>query len=183
MAKTKDIRKGLKIVEDGVPYVIVTVEFTKPGKGAAFNTVRKKNMISGSVVQTNYKSDVDYELADVNEVTVNLSYKEGESLVFMDPESYEEYRVDSKLINAGWIMNDVPYRIVFFNGNPIEVKPPITLEMTITETSPAVKGNTVGNATKHAVTETGYEIQVPLFIENGQKIKINTETEEYLGKA
>jgi elongation factor P len=182
---TTDIRPGNKVEVDRAPWVVINNEFVKPGKGQAFNRIKMKNLMTGQQVERTYKSGEKIELADVEEKTMTYLYDEGDGAVFMDGKSFEQVSVNADIIQPmkHWLMEEVPYQITFYKGNVIEIVPPCFLEMTVVETTPAVRGDTSGRVLKAAKTNTGATIQVPIFIEEGQRIKVDTRTHEYASRA
>lgn len=181
---TNEFRGGLKVEVDGEPYTMVTVEFVKPGKGQPFSRVKLKHLMSGRVIERTYKSGEKLDLADVEENKLRMLYKDTDNAVFMDDNSYEQISVPLSLIGdkTPWLMEEIVYSIVFYKGQPIDVIPPTFMEMNITETAPGLRGDTSGRVLKPATTETGAKIQVPIFVEEGDKIKIDTRTGEYVSR-
>ncbi|MDE3045366.1 MAG: elongation factor P [Verrucomicrobiota bacterium] len=184
-ASTNEIRVGMKVEVDREPYLIVSNEFVKPGKGQAFNRIKMKNMINGRVVERTYKSGEKFDLADIEEAQMRFLYKDGQDAVFMDEKTFDQVTINHDLIGKidQWLMEEIPYQVIFYKGAVIEVNPPTFMEMTVTETSPGVRGDTSGRVLKPATTETGAKIQVPIFIEEGQRIKVDTRTGEYASRA
>ena len=182
---TNEFKGGLKIELDREPYVIVHNEYVKPGKGQAFNRVKLKNLKTGRVVEKTFKSGEKFTLADVEELKMRLLYRETDSLVFMDEKTYEQYHVPLSRVGdkERWCMDDIEYDLVFYKGEVIDLTPPIFMEMTVTETAPGLRGDTSGRVLKPAVTETGAKIQVPIFIDQGEKIKVDTRNGEYVSRA
>lgn len=183
-ASTSEIRAGMKVEVDREPYTILGNEFVKPGKGQAFNRIKMKNMITGRVVERTYKSGEKFDLADIEEAQMRFLYKDGEDAVFMDEKTFDQVTINKDLIAnlKQWLMEEVPYQVIFYKGSAIEVAPPTFLEMKITETSPGVRGDTSGRVLKPATTETGAQVQVPIFVEEGEKIKVDTRTGEYVSR-
>lgn len=181
---TNEFRGGMKVELDKEPYVIVSNEFVKPGKGQAFNRVKLKHLMSGRVIERTFKSGDKLELADVEEMKMRLLYQEGEDYVFMDESTYEQHTIPGSVISnkSVWCMEDIEYDIVFYKGQIIDMSPPIFMEMEITETAPGLRGDTSGRVLKPAITETGAKIQVPIFIDQGEKIKVDTRTGEYVSR-
>ncbi len=179
-----DIRKGMKLEIDGVPYNVVQVDLVKPGKGQAFTRTRIKNLKTGLVIEKTFKSNESVSEADVREANMRLLYQETDGAVFMDDESFEQVTIPMSLIgeNAVWLMEETIYRIVFYKGEAVDFIPPTFLELTIVETMPGERGNSSGRVLKPAKTETGAEVQVPIFIEEGEKVKIDTRTGEYISR-
>lgn len=182
---TGDIRMGMKVEVDKEPYLIVANEFVKPGKGNAFNRIKMKNMLNGRVVERTYKSGEKLELADIEEAKMRFLYKESDGAVFMDEKTFDQISISNEVIgnNMPWLMEEVVFDIVFYKGVPIEIIPPTFMEMVITETSPGVRGDTAsGRVLKPATTETGAKIQVPIFVEQGERVKVDTRTCEYVSR-
>lgn len=183
-ATTNEIKTGNKVEIDNQPFVILDNQHVKPGKGQAFNRIKMKNMITGRVVETTYKSGDKIDIADVEEYNMNYLYREGEGAVFMDDKTFEQLTVDENIIKpiAHWLVEDIPYHITLFKGAVIEVIPPTLVEMVITETSPGVRGDSSGRVLKPATTNTGAQVNIPIFVEEGTRVKIDTRTGEYNSK-
>lgn len=181
---TNEMRAGLKIEVEGEPYTIISNEFVKPGKGQAFNRVKLKHLKTGRVVEKTFKSGEKFDLADVEDSKMRLLYKESDGVVFMDDTTFDQVTISNEIIGdkAQWLMEEVLYDVVFYKGEPIEVNPPTFMEMTITDTAPGVRGDTSGRVLKAAVTDTGAKIQVPIFVEEGEKIKVDTRTGTYVSR-
>lgn len=181
---TNEFKAGLKVEIDGEPYLLVNNEFVKPGKGQPFNRVKLKHLKTGRVIERTYKSGDRIPLADIEEMKMRMLYKEPDGIVFMDEKTYEQHKISTVLIgeNLPWFMEEVEYSIIFYKGEPIDVIPPIFMEMTIKETAPGLRGDTSGRVLKAATTETGAKIQVPIFINEGEKIKVDTRTGEYVSR-
>jgi elongation factor P len=182
---TNEVRVGMKVEVEKEPYLIINNEFVKPGKGQAFNRIKMKNMKNGRVVERTYKSGEKIDLADVEELQMRFLYKEADGAVFMDDKTFDQVTISNELIgsNEQWLMEEVLFQIVFYKGEPIEIAPPTFMEMTITETSPGIRGDTAsGRVLKPATTETGAKIQVPIFVEEGEKVKVDTRTCEYVSR-
>jgi elongation factor P len=184
MASTSEPRAGLKVEIEGQPYVIASIEFVKPGKGQAFNRVKLKNLLNGRVIERTYKSGEKMELADVVETTMRMLYREGDGIVFMDDATFDQITVPLESIGDSlkWLMDECAYDILIYKGSPVSVMPPTFVEMVITETAPGLRGDTSGRVLKPAKTETGADVQIPIFIEQGEKIKIDTRTGEYVSR-
>lgn len=182
---TNEFKAGVKIEIDGQPYNIVTNEFVKPGKGRAINRIRVKHLITGRVIERTYTSGDKVDLADVSEVQMRMLYKEADGVIFMDESTFEQVKIP--LSNIGdteqWLKDDLMYDILIYKGVPATVGAPTFMEMVITETTPGDRGNTAsGRVLKPAITETGAKIQVPIFIEQGEKVKVDTRTGEYVSR-
>lgn len=183
---TNDIKAGMKLEVDGQPYVVVSNDYVKPGKGQAFNRIRIKHLKSGRVIEKTYKSGDKLDEADVEEAAMRMLYKEGDSAVFMNESTFDQLSIALEAIgdNAQWLLEDKLYDIVFYKGEALTVLPPTFMEMIITETSPGVRGDTAsGRVMKPAVVESGAKIQIPIFIDQGEKIKVDTRTGEYVSRA
>lgn len=182
---TNEIKIGMKVEVEKDPYLIISNEFVKPGKGQAFNRIKMKNMITGRVVEKTYKSGEKIDLADIEESAMRFLYKEPDGAVFMDEKTFDQITISNDLIgqNGQWLMEEIVYHVIFYKGAPIEISPPTFMEMTIVDTAPGVRGDTAsGRVMKPAVTETGAKIQVPIFVEEGEKIKVDTRTCEYVSR-
>jgi elongation factor P len=183
---TNDFRGGVKLEIDNQPYLIVTNEFVKPGKGQAFNRVRLKNLLTGNVIERTYKSGDKVELADIVESKMRLLYIETDNAVFMHDETFDQTVIPLSHIgdNAQWLLNDTEYDVLYYKGEAVNVDPPTFMDLIIEETDPGARGNTAsGRVLKPAVLETGAKIQVPIFIEQGERIKVDTRTGEYVSRA
>jgi elongation factor P len=182
MADTTDIRKGFKIVLDGQPWVFIDHQFVKPGKGQAFVRSRLRNMITGNVIDRTFKSGEKLDKADTEDRTMQYLYPEGDARVFMDTSNYEQVTItDTQLGDTVYFLLDgTEVDVVFFQGRPIGITPPTFVELLVTETEPGFKGDTTSNVMKPAKLETGLTVQVPLFVEQGEKLKIDTRTNEYV---
>ncbi len=183
---TNEFKAGFKVEIDGEPYTMVGVEFVKPGKGQPFTRVKLKHLKTGRVIERTFKSGERLEVADVQELRMRMLYTEADGgAVFMDDNTFEQITVSANVIgdNKQWMMEEVLYGITVYKGEPIEVVPPTFMEMKIAETAPGVRGDTSsGRVLKPAVTESGAKVQVPIFIEEGEKIKIDTRTSEYVSR-
>ncbi len=182
---TNEFKAGLKVEIEGDPFTIITNEFVKPGKGQPFNRVRVKHLLTGRVVEKTFKSGEKLDIADVEEHKMRMLYKEGDDGVFMDDKTFDQVTIPLKVIgdNEQWLMEEVLYDIIFYKGQPVDLQPPTFLEMTIKETAPGVRGDTAsGRVLKPGITETGGKVQIPIFIEEGTKIKIDTRTGEYVSR-
>lgn len=182
---TGDVRGGFKVVVDGQPYTVINNEFVKPGKGQAFNRIRMKHLLTGRVIERTFKSGEKIDVADVAETEMRLLYKEADGVVFMDEKTFEQITIPFENIGdtAQWLIDDHLYGIIFYNGNPVNVEAATFMEMVITETDPGIRGDTAsGRVMKPAILESGAKIQVPIFVEQGEKIKVDTRTGEYVSR-
>lgn len=182
---TNEFKAGIKIEVEGQPYTIVSNEFVKPGKGQSFNRVRLKHLITGRTIDRTFKSGDKADVADVVETQMRMLYKETDGVVFMDDNSFEQIKISMDHIGDAtqWLLEDHLYEIIIYRGNPVTVEPPTFMEMKITDTSPGVRGDTAsGRVLKPAIVESGAKVQVPIFVEQGEKIKIDTRTGEYVSR-
>jgi len=181
---TNQFKSGLKLLIDGDPCVIIENEFVKPGKGQAFNRVRIRNLKTGRVVERTYKSGDSVEAADVVELDMQFLYTDGELWHFMEPDSYEQYAAgeaavaDAKL----WLKEEDVCKLTLWNNAPLLVEAPNFVELTIVETDPGVRGDTAQGGVKPATLETGAVVRVPLFIEQGELIRCDTRSKEYVSR-
>jgi elongation factor P len=183
MYDTSDIRKGLKVLMDGQPYTVIEFQFVKPGKGAAFTRTKFKNLLTGGVIEKNIRTGEKLEPANVEEREMQFLYKEGEDFVFMDETTYEQTTVSAETVGSdGDLMKDnIKVSVLFFNDRPVGVTLPTFVTLRVTSTEPGARGDTAGsNVTKPAKLETGTEVQVPLFINEGDLLKIDTRTRAYV---
>lgn len=182
---TNEFKAGLKIMLDGDPYTIVENEFVKPGKGQAFNRVKVKNLKSGRVIDRTFKSGETVEAADVLETEMQYLYADGDFWHFMKPDTFEQFQADASAMGeaAKWIKGEEICKVTLWNDRPILVEPPNTVTLKIVQTDPGVRGDTSGGGTKPATLETGAVVRVPLFVEEGELIKINTRSAEYVSRA
>jgi len=182
---TNEFKAGLKVMLDGDPASIVENEFVKPGKGQAFSRVRIRNLKTGRTIERTFKSGETIEAADVVDVEMQYLYNDGQFWHFMNPESYEQMAADKNAIgdNAKWMKEQDVCIITLWNGVPLVVEPPNTVVLKIVETDPGLKGDTSGGGGKPATLETGAVVRVPLFVQNGETIKVNTRTGEYISRA
>lgn len=181
---TNEFKSGLKIMIDGDPYTIVENEFVKPGKGQAFNRVKIRNLKTGRVVDRTFKSGDSVEGADVMEVDMQYLYSDGEQWHFMDQTSFEQHAADSTAVGESykWLKDQDICQVTLYNGAPLSVSAPNFVELKITQSDPGLKGDTAQGATKPATLETGATVKVPLFVEEGEVIKIDTRTGEYVSR-
>ena len=181
---TSEFKPGMKVELDKEPYVMVTNEFVKPGKGQPFNRVKLKHLKTGRVIEKTFRSGEKLPLADVDEIKMRLLYRDAQDFVFMDEKTYDQHTISVQVVgdNAPWCMEDIEYDLIFYKGEVIDLIPPTFLEMVITETAPGSRGDTSGRVMKPAITETGAKIQVPIFVDQGEKIKVDTRTGAYVSR-
>jgi elongation factor P len=181
---TSEFRSGLKLLIDGDPCTIIENEFVKPGKGQAFSRVKIRNLKTGRVVDRTYKSGESVEAADVVEYEMQYLYSDGDQWHFMDPQSFEQYAAGEAAVAdaARWLKEEDTCSVILWNNSPLLVEPPNFVELTIVETDPGLRGDTAQGGVKPARLETGASVRVPLFIEEGEVIRINTRTAEYVSR-
>jgi elongation factor P len=181
-AATSEFRKGLKIELEGEPYIIVDFQHVKPGKGGAFVRTKLKSLVTGNVIDRTFRSGEKVDTPDLEEKTMQYLYREGDAYHFMDTESYEQLVLTGNQLGSDskFLQENVEIKIVLHNGKPIGVELPTFVELKIVQTDPGLKGDTATGATKPATLETGAVIQVPLFLNEGDAIKVNTETGAYI---
>ncbi len=182
---TNQFKNGLKIILDGDPCSITENNVVKPGKGQAFNKVKAKNLRTGRVLERTFKSTESVEAADVDEMNVEYLYSDGESWHFMDPTSFEQYAADAVAVGDAvkWIKGQEVCVMTLWDGAPLAITPPNFVELAVAQTDPGLKGDTAQGATKPATLETGTEVKVPLFINEGDILKIDTRNGEYVSRA
>ncbi len=182
MYDTSDIRKGLKFQIDGVPYVVVDFQFVKPGKGTAFTKTRIKNLITGAVLDKTYRSNEKLEPANTEEKQMQFLYAEGDNFCFMDNATYEQVYITRDIVDeaAKFMSDNLVVNVMFFNERPIGVTLPNFVELQVAHSEPGMKGDTASGATKPATLSTGAVINVPLFINEGEWLRIDTRTGEYV---
>jgi elongation factor P len=182
---TNEFKAGLKVMLDGDPAAIIENEFVKPGKGQAFNRVRIRNLKSGRVIERTFKSGDTIEAADVVDMEMQYLYNDGEFFHFMQPESFEQVAADKNAVRDAtkWLKEQDVCLVTLWNGTPLSVEPPHTVVLKIVETDPGVRGDTSGGGGKPATLETGAVVRVPLFVQTGELVKVNTRTGEYISRA
>ena len=182
MYDTSDIRKGLKIMMDGAPYTVVEFQFVKPGKGAAFTRTKVKNLLTGAVLERNFRSGEKFEPANVETKTMQYLYKDADTYVFMDTTTYDQVQIPNTTIGEQSLMmpENINVEVLFFHDRAVGVTLPNFIEQKIVETEPGFRGDTATGSTKPAQISTGATIAVPLFITVGDVVKIDTRTGEYL---
>ncbi len=185
MVTAGDFRNGMTFEEDGNVMQIIEFQHVKPGKGAAFVRAKVRNVISGSVVEKTYNPSAKFPTAFVERKDMEYSYTDGDLYYFMDPETYEQVPISPSELddNFKFVKEQMICKVLSYKGKVFGVEPPNFVELEVTKTDPGFKGDTATNATKPAVLETGAEIKVPLFIEEGDRIRIDTRTGEYMERA
>lgn len=182
MYQLSDIRKGLKVEMDGAPWTVVEFQFVKPGKGQAFTRTRLKNLITGNVLERTFKTHESLAPAAVEEHQMQFLYQDADGYNFMNTESYDQVAIQANVIGdqAKWLVEQMIVTVLFYNGLPINIDLPNFVEFEITYTEPGARGNTAQGTFKSATLTSGATVQVPLFIEQGEWIKIDTRTGEYV---
>jgi elongation factor P len=185
MYSTQDFRNGLKILWEGEPYIIVEFQHVKPGKGNAFTRTKIKNLLTGRVLEPTLKSGEKVGEPDVEEKQMQYLFKDGEHYTFMDSQTYEQVLIDADAMGdtTQWLQENLPCAVLFWNGRPIGVTPPTFVTMRITKCEPGVRGDTATNVTKPATVESGAIVNVPLFVNEGELIRIDTRTGTYVERA
>jgi len=184
MYSTTDFRRGLKIEIDGTPFEIVEFQHFKPGKGGAMVRTRLRNILNGRVIDNTFRAGEKVEKPNVETRDMQFLYHEGDDLVLMDMTTYEQLTMPSSATEgkSDFLKDGQECRVLLYNERPIDIDLPISLILAVTHTEPGAKGDTVSNVTKAATLETGVSIQVPLFVNEGDRVKVDTRTREYLGR-
>lgn len=182
---TNEFKPGLKVMLDGEPCSIMENEYVKPGKGQAFNRVKLRNLRSGRVWERTFKSGESLEGADVLDTDLEYLYTDGEFWYFMDPASFEQHSADKAAVGdcEKWLKEQERYEVTLYNGAPLAVAPPNFIELEIIETDPGLKGDTAQGGSKPATLSTGAVVRVPLFLSQGEIIRVDTRSGEYVSRA
>ena len=185
MISAGDFRNGVTFELDGQVVQVIEFQHVKPGKGAAFVRTKYKNVITGSVVETSFNPTAKFPTAYVERKDMQYSYNDGDLYYFMDLESYEQVPISADKLpdSFKFVKEEMICKVLSYKGSVFGVEPPNFVELVVTQTDPGFKGDTATNATKPATVETGAEIKVPLFIDEGEKIQIDTRTGEYMSRA
>lgn len=185
MILSNDLRPGTKIELDGTPYLVVEYQHHKPGKGGAMVRTKLRNLRSGALIDRTFRPDEKLAPARLEERRAQFLYRQGDEYIFMDVETYEQFGVTgAQLGESGvFLKEEMEASILFYNGEVIGVDLPIAVELTVVETDPGVRGDTVSGGSKPARLETGALIQVPLFVEVGTKVRVDTRTGSYIARA
>jgi elongation factor P len=184
VASTADFKNGLVLVIDGQLWQIVEFQHVKPGKGPAFVRTKLKNVVSGKVVDKTYNAGVKVETATVDRRDATFLYRDGNDFVFMDSADYEQHPLPEAMVgdSANYLLESMPVQIAFHNGVPLYLELPVSVEMEVSHTEPGLQGDRSSAGTKPATMETGAQINVPLFINTGDKLKVDTRDGSYLGR-
>ena len=182
---TNEFKGGLKIMLDNDPCSIIENEFVKPGKGQAFSRVKIRNLRTGRVIEGTFKSSESVEAADVVEIEMQFLYYDGEFWHFMVPDTFEQYSAGENALGDAkmWLKDQDVCTVTLWNDQPLSVTPPNFVELTIAETDPGLKGDTSGGGGKPATLETGAVVRVPLFVQIGELVKVDTRKGEYVGRS
>ncbi len=178
----QEIKPGVSFILDGQPFIALKSEFSKSGRNAAVMKLKIRNLFNGQIIESVYKAADKVEEIVLDLRPMQFSYQEGNNYIFMDNETFDQVEVSKEDLGTAvnYIVDNMEFEIGFYEGRAVDVRLPITVERVITETEPGLKGDTTGRTLKRAKIETGYELMVPLFCENGTKIKIDTRNGEYL---
>jgi elongation factor P len=185
MYSTSDFKKGLKIEMDGTPYAIVEFLHVKPGKGGAFVRTKIKNLVTGKVLDQTFRSGEKVKRPDLVEREMQFLYREGDSFYLMDNENFEQLALTAEQLGDAvlFLTENLNVKVLFFNQQPVTAELPNFVELTVAQTEPGVKGDTASGGSKPATLETGAVIQVPLFINEGDRLKVDTRTGCYIERA
>jgi len=184
MYEAADLRRGLKIEIDGEPHIIVDFDFVKPGKGQALYKCRLKNLITGSQFDRTYRSVDRFVPANLDEQQMEFLYKEGDHYCFMNTSTYDQIHMDEKQVGPAknFLINNLVVSVLLFHDRPIDINLPIFVDLKVVRAEPGIRGDTASGASKPVTLETGYVIQVPLFIEEGETLRIDTRTGQYVSR-
>jgi elongation factor P len=184
MATSNDLKNGLVLNIDGQLWTVIEFQHVKPGKGPAFVRSKLKNVLTGKVVERTFNAGVKVETASVDKREMNYLYNDGSSYVFMDNQNYEQMNLSEEIVGDGknYLLENQEVVVAVYEGNPIYVELPASVVLEITYTEPGLQGDRSSGGTKPATVETGLQIQVPLFIEQNVKVRVDTRTGEYLGR-
>jgi elongation factor P len=185
VATTNDLKNGMTLSIDGQLWNVVEFQHVKPGKGGAFVRTKLKNVMSGKVVDRTFNASVKVDVANVDKREMQYLYREGEDFIFMDTRDYDQPRIPAAVVGdaANFLLEEQTATVAFNDGVPLYVELPAAVELTITKTDPGVQGDRSTGGTKPATLETGAQVQVPLFISTGEKVRVDTRTGDYLSRA
>lgn len=177
-----ELRKNAKLQMDGHPYVVTEFQFVKPGKGQGLYKCRLKNMITGATIDRTWRSGEKLEAANVESKRMQYLFADGNGFTFMDNESYEQVAISADLIgdDRNFLLDQLEVDVLFYNNRPVGVTLPSHIVLEVTESEPGVKGDSANNPMKQATVQTGYRLQVPLFVKVGERVKVDTRTGEYV---
>jgi elongation factor P len=182
---SSDFKKGLKVLVEGDPYDIIECNFVKPGKGQALYKLKLRNLLKGTIIAPTYRSGDSLEQADVRKSNGSYLYRDADGFIFMEDETFDQHNISTEKLGdvAKFLLDGAKCELLFYNDLLIGVDPPAHVIMEVTYTEPAARGNTTANVTKPATVETGAEVQVPGFIDQGEKIKVDARTGAYIERA
>ncbi len=182
MLETSDFRKGVKLIHNGAPFTIVDFQHVKPGKGNAFTRTKIKNLTTGAVLEITYRSGEKIEAADVEDKAMTFLYQDGDSYHFMDAKTYEQVELTAELLGdtKNYLLPETSADVVFWKGRAITIEIPNHVVLAVSHCEPGIRGDTATNVTKPATLETGATVNVPIFINIGDKLKIDTTTGSYI---
>lgn len=182
MIATSEFRNGARLQLDGAPFYIVEFQHVKPGKGGAFVRTRLKNLKTGQVLERTFRSGEKFDEPDLDECDMQFLYSSGSSYTFMDTSSYEQFTYEKDQLgdNTDLLKEETIVQILLYEGKPISMELPTFMELKVVETDPGIRGDTASGGTKPAVVETGATIKVPLYLEQGETVKVDTRTREYV---
>jgi elongation factor P len=185
VATTNDLKNGMTLSIDGQLWNVVEFQHVKPGKGGAFVRTKLKNVMSGKVVDRTFNAGVRVDVANVDKREMQYLYREGDEFVFMDLQDYDQPRISAQTVGgaADYLLEEQSVTVAFNDGVPLYVELPAAVELTVSQTDPGLQGDRSTGGTKPATLETGAQIQVPLFITTGEKVRVDTRTGDYLGRA
>ena len=185
MVTTNDLKNGMTLSIDGQLWSVVEFQHVKPGKGGAFVRTKLKNVMSGKVVDRTFNAGVRVDVASVDKREMQYLYREGDDFVFMDTQDYDQPRIPAAAVGGGadYLLEEQTVTVAFNEGVPLYVELPAAVELTVSQTDPGLQGDRSTGGTKPATLETGAQVQVPLFIITGEKIRVDTRTGDYLGRA
>ncbi|MDQ3809775.1 MAG: elongation factor P [Chloroflexota bacterium] len=184
MTTTNDLKNGMVLNIDGQLWTVTKFQHVNPGKGAAFVRTKLKSVLTGKVLERTFNAGVKVEIASVDRRSMQFLYRDGDHFVFMDSDTYEQLELSSDVVGdaANFLLSGQESTVAMHDGKPLYVELPAAVVLEVTHTEPGVQGSRATSATKPATLETGYEVQVPLFVDTGTKLKIDTRTGEYLGR-
>ncbi|CAB4616414.1 MAG: elongation factor P [Actinobacteria bacterium] len=184
MATSNDLKNGLVLNIDGQLWTVIDFQHVKPGKGGAFVRSKLKNVLSGKVVDKTFNAGVRVETANVDKRDMQYLYKDADDYIFMDLDSFDQINISTQVVgdNSKWLLENQKAIVALHEGNPLYVELPVTVELEVTYTEPGMQGDRSTGGTKPATVETGAEIQVPLFITTGERVKVDTRDGSYLGR-
>jgi elongation factor P len=185
MYSTGDFKKGLKIELDGAPYVIVDFLHVKPGKGGAFVRTKIKNLMTGKVLDQTFRSGEKVKRPDLVEREMQFLYREGDNFTMMDNENYEQLALTAEQLGDSvlFLIENLDVKVLFFNQQPVAIELPTFVELAVAQTEPGLKGDTASGGSKPATLESGAVLQVPLFINEGDRVKVDTRSGDYIERA